>query len=119
MMLATLADFQNIPPRYVATVADFQNDPPRYVAICGAPEVGKSTVAETLAEWWGGKIIDDGRCLREGVKAIYNLRDWHVYTHEGKRSTIVVGGNSYTVRQLLGDLGKLLEAKYGEFFMPE
>jgi hypothetical protein len=72
-------------------LAHFRNAPPRYVAICGAPEAGKTTVAETLIEWFGGKQIDDGRCLREGVKAIYGLRDWHVYTQEGKRSTIVVG----------------------------
>lgn len=92
---------------------------PRYVAFCGYPESGKSTAAELLVEGYGGRIIDDGNCLREGAMALYGLTRAQVTTQEGKKETVTVCGKEFTVRQLLGDLGKLMESKHGSQFMPE
>lgn len=92
---------------------------PVYVALCGAPKAGKSTVAGLLERRYGALIVDDGRPLREACKALYGLSEEDVTTHAGKERQMTVCGQSYTVRQLLGDLGRSLESLYGEFYLPE
>lgn len=92
---------------------------PRYIALCGAPRSGKSSVANYAAEHYGGVTVDDGMVLREAVRGLYGL-DWEdVYTQEGKARSRVVCGKTFTHRQLLGDLGNLLEGFYGDQIMPE
>lgn len=92
---------------------------PRYVALCGAPGAGKSTVAERLAYHFGGVIVDDGLPLRQAAMKLYGLSWEDVSTQEGKAREVMVCGEIFTVRQLLGDLGNMLEAFYGDQFMPE
>jgi hypothetical protein len=92
---------------------------PLYVALCGAPGAGKTTVADLLVERYDGFLVDDGKPLREAAMALYGLSWWHVSTQEGKATTRTVCGKTFTVRQLLGDLGNLLEGFYGQQFMPE
>ena len=50
---------------------------------------------------------------------LYGLSWEDVATQEGKRREIEVCGQRYTVRQILGDLGCLLEDKYGSQINPE
>lgn len=92
---------------------------PSYIAICGAPESGKSTVAEHLARQHGGLVVDDGGCLRQACLALYGGFKDDFYTQAGKARTREVCGRSFSNRQLLGDLGNLLERYYGDQFMPE
>lgn len=92
---------------------------PRYVALCGAPKAGKNAVADLLIDRYGGHLIDDGAPLRHAAMALYGLSHDDVYTQAGKAREIQVCGKTFTVRQLLGDLGNLLEGFYGEQFMPE
>jgi hypothetical protein len=91
----------------------------KFVGICGAPTSGKTTLADFLVKRYGAVLIDDGRCLREGGMAIHGMTQEDCYTQEGKARTRAVCGKTFTNRQLLGDLGNLLEGFYGEQFMPE
>lgn len=92
---------------------------PRYVAICGFPETGKTTLAEFLVQRYGAELVDDGAVLREAAQVLFGASWQDVNTQEGKRSTRTVCGVDYTHRALLGDLGTMLEDKYGEQFIPE
>lgn len=92
---------------------------PQFIALCGAPETGKSTVADYMAARYSGRVVDDGKVLREACRALYGLSHEDVYTQEGKTRTKLVGGREFSHRQLLGDLGSLLEGFYGQQFMPE
>ena len=87
----------------------------RYIALCGYPESGKSKVQEILESDFGVEPVDDGAPLREAVKVLYDLTDWHVYTQEGKRCKIRVGETTRTVRQLLGEMGNYLESQDPHF----
>jgi len=84
---------------------------PRYIALCGYPKAGKSEVQKIISERYGFLAIDDSKPLRDAVKILYNLTDWHVTTQEGKATVIKAGDERMTVRKALGDLGKYLEAK--------
>jgi hypothetical protein len=79
------------------------------IALCGYPEVGKTTVQGILERRYGAVSIDDGRPLREAAKVLYGLSDWHVGTQEGKTALVPVGETQISVRKLLGDLGAYLE----------
>jgi hypothetical protein len=92
---------------------------PVYVALCGAPGAGKTTVADLWVERYGGELVDDGLPLRKAVMELYGLSWCDVSTQEGKASKLEVCGKTFTVRQLLGDMGNLLEGFYGQQFMPE
>lgn len=92
---------------------------PRYIALCGRPKSGKSKVQEYLNEIFGVQPIDDGKVLREACKILYGLNDNDVYTQEGKHGFVDICGKSFQVRDLLGELGNMMEDTYGEFFMPE
>lgn len=91
----------------------------RYIALCGAPGVGKTTVADYLGVTFGADQIDDGACLRQASLILFG-GTWACYnTQEGKARSKVICGKSYTNRQLLGQLGNLLEGHFGDQFMPE
>ena len=92
---------------------------PRFVALCGAPQAGKSEVAQILCENYQAQIVDDGYPLRAAVSAVYGIPIEYTYSTEGKDKVFEVCGKPFTLRQLLGDLGNLLEGFYGEQFMPE
>ena len=92
---------------------------PRHVAICGAPGAGKSAVANILNDAFGAVIIDDGMILRRACAALYSLPLSDFVTQEGKARTTIVCGQDYLNRELLGDLGTVLESFYGDQFMPE
>lgn len=81
----------------------------KFIALCGYPDSGKSTAQRMISEICGAIAIDDAAPLREAVKILYGLTDWHVATQEGKASTVDIGGVQTTVRKLLGDLGDYLE----------
>ena len=92
--------------------------PPRFVALNGFAEVGKSTVQRMIEHHYAIVPADDGKPLREAVKALYSLDDWHVYTHEGKRSTVDLPNGPRDIRQLLGDIGLKLDELHGPEFIP-
>lgn len=92
---------------------------PRYIGIMGKIEVGKSTVQGILERRYGIKPIDDGRPLRDAAMALFGLTEWHVSTPSGKASHVTVCGQRVQVRDLLGWLGKQMEARFGDQFMPE
>ena len=92
---------------------------PKFVALCGSPTSGKTEIAEILRDKYGGVIVDDGYCLRQAVMALYGLSWSDVNTQQGKAGLVTVCGKEYTVRQLLGDLGKRQELEHGAQFMPE
>jgi hypothetical protein len=92
---------------------------PFFVALCGAPESGKTTVANLLVKNYGAKLVDDGAGLREGCSAFYGFPLEWCYSQEGKKCEIEVCGEVFTVRKLLGDFGKLLETKHGQQVIPE
>jgi len=92
---------------------------PRYVALCGAPESGKTTLGNIIVNDFGARFVDDGFCLRSGVASIFSIPLSDFYDIERKKDEVVVCGKTYTKRQLLGDLGNLLEGYYGDQIMPE
>lgn len=90
------------------------------IALCGNPLCGKSTVANIMEEQYGAVIIDDGMILRKAVPVLfYGVEFQDLLTQEGKRKTYEVLGKTYTYRQLLGELGNLLEDFFGQAFIPE
>lgn len=91
---------------------------PRLLAVCGAPGAGKSAVAEILAECCHGVIIDDGLPLRLACMEAYGLSWQDVSSQEGKAREIEVNGKLFTVRVLLGEMGRYLERLHGEHIMP-
>jgi hypothetical protein len=94
---------------------------PPFVALVGAPHVGKTTMAEWLVERYGAKFEDDGRPLRRAIPELFEalgVYPTNCYTQEGKDKIIDVNGTSYTVRQLLGDVGNMIEEKYGQDILP-
>lgn len=100
-------------------MSGFQGVRPVYIALCGAPKAGKTTAAGIMCRRYGAELVDDGRVLREAAMTLHGLTGNDVYTQEGKARTKIVGGKPFTHRQLLGDLGNLLEGFYGEQFIPE
>jgi hypothetical protein len=90
-----------------------------HIAICGYPRSGKSTAQAVLKEVFGIVPIDDGRCLRDIAKRMFSLSEWQVSTQEGKRSKVTICGREWEVRQVLGEVGKVLETRFGPGLMPE
>lgn len=93
---------------------------PRFVALCGAPGSGKTSVAEFLALRYDAKIVDDGMVLRRACSVLYQTPLSDFVTQEGKTTLReVCKGVWKSNRQLLGDLGNMLESEHSEQFMPE
>jgi hypothetical protein len=91
---------------------------PKIIGIVGFPTHGKSTAQRFLIEL-GVEPRDDGDILREAVAEQFNL-SWEDVTTQAGKAKIVPGidGEPTTIRKLLGDYGKVLEARHGEFFTP-
>ena len=82
----------------------------KLIAICGQPGHGKSTVQTILQECFGVLPFDDGLPIREEVLKRYPFLTWDdVTTIAGKNKVVQANGESFTVRQLLGNLGKEYE----------
>jgi hypothetical protein len=90
----------------------------RHVALCGWPKCGKSTIAAMLEDEFGAQIIDDGMILRKAVPVLFGIPEDEPFTQEGKDRVYNVCGREETVRQMLGELGNYLEARYSDEFMP-
>lgn len=87
------------------------------IGICGFPCHGKSTVQGFLTNL-GVEARDDGDILRKHVAKKFNLTWEDVTTQEGKLKIVPgIDGQHMTVRKLLGDYGKVLEAKHGQNFI--
>lgn len=91
---------------------------PRYIAICGQPGHGKSTVQKILCDHFGVCPIDDGAPLRQAGMMLFDLTWEQVSTQHGKLQWVEVAGVTVQVRDLLGWLGKCMEARFGTGFMP-
>lgn len=88
-------------------------DLPPIIGICGFPTHGKTTVQGFL-ELIGVEARDDGDILRKKVAEEFDLSWEDVSTQEGKAKKIIgLDGQPTTIRKLLGDYGKVLEAKHG------
>jgi hypothetical protein len=85
----------------------------KIIGICGYPEHGKST-AQRFLELLGVRSIDDSRPLREATMERYGLSWDDVTTQAGKKRVFrPEHGDSVTIRQALGDLGKEFEKEHG------
>ena len=92
---------------------------PKIIAIVGFPTHGKST-AQGFLELLGVEARDDGDILREAVMKQFNLTWADVSTQEGKLGLVAgIDGQLTTVRKLLGEYGKVLEARHGENYIGE
>lgn len=94
-----------------------ETDVINYIALCGYPKAGKTEVQKIISRRYGFVAHDDSRPIREAVKILYGLSDWHVYTQDGKASLIDTPAGRVTVRKAMGDLGCFLEEK-DEFHLP-
>ena len=92
---------------------------PTCIAICGYPRAGKSTLQDILEQSFGVLPFDDALVIREAAMAVYGLDLERVSTQAGKASAISVGGRSFTVRELLGQLGNFLIDAHGTQFKPQ
>ena len=93
--------------------------PPKIIGICGFPCHGKSTAQEFLTHL-GVEARDDGDILRRKVAEEFGLTWEDVSTQEGKAKVVPgIDGELMTVRKLLGDYGKVLEAKHGQNYIAE
>lgn len=92
---------------------------PKIIGIVGFPTHGKSTAQRFLTEL-GVEPRDDGDILRQAVAANFNLSWEDVSTQEGKCKVVPgIDGEPCTIRKLLGDYGKVLEANHGENIIAE
>lgn len=92
---------------------------PKIIALVGFPTHGKST-AQRFLELLGVEARDDGDILRKKVAEEFNLTWEDVTTQEGKLKVVPgIDGTPTTVRKLLGDYGKVLEAKHGQNYIAE
>lgn len=83
----------------------------KFIALCGYPKSGKTEVQKIIERRYGIEAYDDKYPLREAVKVLYGLTDWHVSTQGGKASMIKTPSGEMTVRKAMGDLGCYLEEK--------
>lgn len=91
---------------------------PLYIALCGNPKAGKSLVQEILQQIYAITPVDDGAPLREF--AVTNLGlNWEQVTRQaGKLEFVEILGRTWQVREILGELGNALEAKFGKDILP-
>ncbi|PZR92271.1 MAG: hypothetical protein DI537_13875 [Stutzerimonas stutzeri] len=91
---------------------------PQLIALCGHPTSGKSTAAECLQGLEGYHLVDDGKPLREIAKSYFGLTHDQVYTQAGKLEEVELNGRTWTVREILGELGNAFEEKFGGDIIP-
>lgn len=86
----------------------------KIIGICGHPQHGKST-AQRFLEPLGVRPVDDSEPLRRLTMERYGLTWDDVSTQAGKAKVIYSGDHRayITVRQAIGDLGKVYEAEHG------
>jgi len=87
---------------------------PKIIGLCGYPLHGKSTAQRFLTHL-GVEERDDSEALRAQVMERYGLTWEDVNTQTGKRRFVMgLGGETMTVRKLLGDYGQIYgETPYG------
>lgn len=92
----------------------------KIIGICGYPEHGKST-AQRFLEKLGVRAIDDKEQLRKMAMFVYDLTWEDVSTQIGKSRVIYrpEHRDTVTIRQAIGDLGKVYETKHGPNFWIE
>lgn len=91
---------------------------PRYIALCGHPKAGKSLVQEFLDEDYGYLPVDDGFAMRDFAMRHLGLTHDQVYTQAGKAEFVELGGKTWQVREILGQLGNRYEEMFGPDAMP-
>lgn len=91
---------------------------PQFIALCGNPTSGKSTAAECLQALEGYHLVDDGKPLREIAKSYFGLTHDQVYTQAGKLEEVELNGRTWTVREILGEIGNAFEEKFGGDIIP-
>lgn len=92
---------------------------PKIIGIVGFPTHGKSTAQRFLSSL-GVEARDDGDILRTKVAEQFGLTWEDVTTQEGKLKVVPgIDGEPTTIRKLLGDYGKVLEARHGENIIAE
>lgn len=91
---------------------------PKYIALCGWPKSGKDTVADEIARQAGAFKMDDGLVLRRACPILFGYDKAFPFSQEGKATLIDLPDGQETVREGLGELGKWLEDRYGEQFLP-
>lgn len=97
MMILPRETYRDTSPQLLTV----RSDAPRLIAICGAPEVGKSTVQNIIQERIGAIPCDDGRALRNAAKELFGFTEHDVTTQEGKASNFVMEIGQLDVRRRL------------------
>lgn len=98
---------------------DYSPTLPRFIALCGNPTSGKTTAAEILEELFGYKLVDDGQFLRKIGIDHFGLTHQQVYSQAGKLESVVINGETMTVRDVLGRIGNGFEEQFGADVIPE
>jgi len=91
---------------------------PRIIALCGKPRAGKSTAADLLKEIYGYEIVDDGLPLRQIAMSSLGLSETQVFTQAGKLQKVNLVGRTWSVREILGEIGNAFEEKFGGDIIP-
>lgn len=92
---------------------------PLLIALCGVPSSGKSEVQKILEDGFGIMPVDDGDILRRYTAELLGIHYQDTVTQEGKRRELWVDGQCRDVRWALGEMGDILEAKYGPYVVPD
>lgn len=91
---------------------------PSLIALCGNPTCGKTTAAEVLGALEGYHLVDDGLPLRKIAMDYMGLTERQVFTQEGKLEQVELNGRTWTVREILGEIGNAFEEKFGGDIIP-
>lgn len=86
---------------------------PKFIVLCAQPKAGKSLAQDLLFKTFGYKPVDTGMPLRRISMDYLGLTLDQVATQEGKASYVEIEGKTWQVRDILGELGKHLEAMFG------
>lgn len=84
----------------------------KIIGICGDPRHGKSTVQGFLQQL-GVRPLDDSHQLRLLATQRFDLSWTQVTSQAGKAELIEAFGRTMTVREAIGELGKIDERTYG------
>lgn len=91
----------------------------KLIALCGAPGAGKTEIQKYLTERFEVAANDDGLPMRDFAMRHLGLSEEDVYTAHGKARTVTLpGGEVWTVRNVLGDLGLKLTELFGPDVIP-
>lgn len=92
---------------------------PTIFALCGWPKSGKDEVARVIQKYTNGKHVDDAMPLRQAAPILFSFDPSYPFSQDGKSKKITTAdGRKHEVRQLMGDLGMMMEEKYGDQFIP-